>query len=233
MQFTMYNKFLIFVAVALGVSSSVAQDFADPVDLRMFLGDSKLIDTINRLGDVSDFDLVIVSYGEFVDHSLVLGFKGIRTGVRPPDAHPSNHAIEVYSPEYCMLGPGGKRSKFIRKCDREHNYALGKLAWELASKAKFDSRRQVARQIYVRERNYLYFVNGRLFDSAADSSLIGGNIIHPDKGSKAFEFVSMVERMIKDIDSAVAKSNWKAAEMANPPVFEHSLPDKMNPRDNQ
>jgi len=231
---TLNNFIRILLLYTASWTALYSQDVAWPMDLDLLLQKSRnseigvnVPDIVQRIGNAREYDLIVVVYGEFLHRAIVVGFKGIQTGVMHGDGKIDDESCLVYVPENPTQRPYDPHVKFIKKQRNKETYLnLAKMAWEMAKNAKFDMQRQLKMQEFVGSTNYLYFVNGRLFEPSSNHQLIGGYILAPEKGSKSFLFVEQLDKIIDDLNhdiDAIEKS-WKNSSVGAEKVLEYILP---------
>lgn len=194
-----------------------SQDFVEPINIGSLIpgeiDETKNLGAIfTRAGDINKFDIVIVMYGEHMSDAVVMGFRGLKTGIIFPEEEKKMKCEAVYVTQRPLDDKAGREKKFEEDIpvDSKSHLALYELAWDLVQTPKVDIQTKNLDKKFDSINSCYFLINSRLH--ANSEIIMGGYIQNPQDETKSSKFLLM------------AYSIWNKWQEMNP--LNHTFPDK-------
>jgi hypothetical protein len=158
-------------------------------------------DFLEALGNVDDFDLIAVVFGDRIDLASIIGLKGVGTGIVYPDTRPNDDFLEVVYLSSNMIKSNAdpKQKKTMRFSPGKYEKIV-KCAWELALDQELGVQSKNLEGKYLEIKQFYFFVSSRINEKPSKKiMLLGGYLANPKRETKTGRFFGMIEEIVNEV----------------------------------
>lgn len=160
-------------------------------------------DFLEALGNVDDFDLIAVVYGDRIDLASIIGLKAVGAGIAYPDKRPNDDFLEVvYLSSNMIKSNADPKQKMTTRFSPGKYEKIFKCAWELALDQELGIQSKNLEVKYLEIKQCYFFVSSRVNQNPGNKfMLLGGYLANPKNDTKTGRFFEMIEEIIKEVKS--------------------------------